>query len=553
MDYPRKSGIQKTGPRPSTMHGFKYSLDPRQFSDKPFQLQCQKEIISYFQDRCPETPISIKNLQTPNTKDFVLIITTLVRKIDKAFELTGKPEDEVPAFFKAFGYPFVISKNSLLAVGAPSSWPNLLACLYWLMETVRMSEIAVEREIEEAPTRELSEEELYSEHLLRAYDVFTKTMAGKKEIEQLAIFLYEKADETHEKGLQVKEIIDMTRKEKDDILAYLKKAENIDSDLEMIRLQYNNISDFSQLTSQNTELKKVLKNLKHSHDERILRNKDLCSETDILLVEINQQKYNQSDLKRMLQELENQELISSQKAQEIKRLQDSQWKMLGHLNSLVNDVTNLLHEFNNDPMLCELGIIPNFFPEKLKNGPLSEILTPENFREAFQEYYNSCLRILDQAVEDEGKVRFGLAMKINDYIVKQKEYIENIKEKTKIFEELKLRLTGTSEVADTDIEKKKNEIRKIDANLKELKDLIGSNKRMIRDVHGKINMREKEFVKAENEWGNELKKEKKKVYQDINDIQKYSVVLNQEMRSFEDYVRKNNEEIQKIVPCKSVE
>ena len=58
---------------------------------------------------------------------------TLVHQFDPSFEIqTKKLDEEIPNFFKGIGYPFPISKNSLLAIGAPSSWPGLLGALLWL-------------------------------------------------------------------------------------------------------------------------------------------------------------------------------------------------------------------------------------------------------------------------------------------------------------------------------------------------------------------------------------------------------------------------------------
>ena len=181
MELPRKSGILKSGSRPSSMHS-RFTLDPKQFSEKSFQIICQKEIIAYFQEKCHDTPITIKHLQSPNTKDFIIILTALVRKIDPLFELTGKIEDEVPAFFKLFGYPHTISKNSLLAVGAPNSWPSLLAALYWLLDYIKMYEHSEENEASHILTKDTSEEELYTEHFFRAYELFLQTQDYSDEL-----------------------------------------------------------------------------------------------------------------------------------------------------------------------------------------------------------------------------------------------------------------------------------------------------------------------------------------------------------------------------------
>lgn len=42
--------------------------------------------------------------------------------------------EEVPSVLKTLGYPFTVSKNHLLNVGSPHSWPILLGAISWLMD-----------------------------------------------------------------------------------------------------------------------------------------------------------------------------------------------------------------------------------------------------------------------------------------------------------------------------------------------------------------------------------------------------------------------------------
>jgi kinetochore protein NDC80 len=51
-----------------------------------------------------------------------------------------KLEDEIVLQFRALGYPFTISKTSLVAAGSPHAWPGLLAALAWLVEQLNMVE-----------------------------------------------------------------------------------------------------------------------------------------------------------------------------------------------------------------------------------------------------------------------------------------------------------------------------------------------------------------------------------------------------------------------------
>ena len=112
--------------------------DPRPLTDKAFQQECAKAVLHYLTTHGYEYPVSLKTLKAPSTKDFGHMVTFLLQRIDPLFHQTGmshlKFEDEVVLHFRALGYPFAISKTSLVAAGSPHAWPALLAALAWLVQ-----------------------------------------------------------------------------------------------------------------------------------------------------------------------------------------------------------------------------------------------------------------------------------------------------------------------------------------------------------------------------------------------------------------------------------
>lgn len=82
-------------------------------------------------------PISAAKLTGPTARDFQTMITFLLRRLDTSFTVAGKVEDEVTLAAKALHYPFMPSKTAITAVGAPTTWPALLAMLLWLVELLR--------------------------------------------------------------------------------------------------------------------------------------------------------------------------------------------------------------------------------------------------------------------------------------------------------------------------------------------------------------------------------------------------------------------------------
>ena len=95
-------------------------------------------VINYLTEHHYDRPIAPRVLSSPTTKDFVHILSFLLKAIDPNFKFVGKFEEEVPVVFKALGYKITINKGPLQSVGAAHSWPQLLAALSWLVELLNV-------------------------------------------------------------------------------------------------------------------------------------------------------------------------------------------------------------------------------------------------------------------------------------------------------------------------------------------------------------------------------------------------------------------------------
>ncbi|XP_021785665.1 kinetochore protein NDC80 homolog isoform X2 [Papio anubis] len=81
----------------------------------------------------------MKSLQAPSVKDFLKIFTFLYGFLCPSYELPDtKFEEEVPRIFKDLGYPFALSKSSMYTVGAPHTWPHIVAALVWLIDCIKI-------------------------------------------------------------------------------------------------------------------------------------------------------------------------------------------------------------------------------------------------------------------------------------------------------------------------------------------------------------------------------------------------------------------------------
>lgn len=83
-------------------------------------------------------------LVCPSGRDFFYILEFLFRQIDPLFSFKDakKPEEETPALFKFFRYPFAMSSRSLYSVGTRHSWPTFLAAVHWIIELLTYDESA---------------------------------------------------------------------------------------------------------------------------------------------------------------------------------------------------------------------------------------------------------------------------------------------------------------------------------------------------------------------------------------------------------------------------
>ncbi|KAK7796239.1 hypothetical protein U0070_012866, partial [Myodes glareolus] len=135
--------------------------DPRPLKDKAFIQQCIQKLYEVFYKNGYVHSVSIKSLQAPSTKDFLKIFGFLYGFLCPSYELPVKKfEEEIPRIFKDLGYPFALSKSSMYAVGAPHTWPHIVAALVWLIDCIK----------------------LFLEYTIKCYESF---MAGADDFEEM--------------------------------------------------------------------------------------------------------------------------------------------------------------------------------------------------------------------------------------------------------------------------------------------------------------------------------------------------------------------------------
>uniref|UniRef100_A0A8U8APS8 Kinetochore protein NDC80 n=1 Tax=Geospiza parvula TaxID=87175 RepID=A0A8U8APS8_GEOPR len=149
--------------------------DPRPLHDKAFIQQCIKKLCEFL----------VENAYAHN------IFTFIYKFLCPSYELPdSKFEEEIPKVFKDLGYPFALSKSSMYTVGAPHTWPQIVAALVWLIDCVKLYN-AIRENAPSFDDRQswggetddgIVHNKLFMDYCVKCYDLFMK---GRDTFEEL--------------------------------------------------------------------------------------------------------------------------------------------------------------------------------------------------------------------------------------------------------------------------------------------------------------------------------------------------------------------------------
>ncbi|XP_005517289.1 PREDICTED: kinetochore protein NDC80 homolog [Pseudopodoces humilis] len=187
----RASGAGGSRSSQYSVFGTEKIKDPRPLHDKTFIQQCIKKLCEFLLENGYTHNVSMKSLQSPSVKDFLKIFTFIYRFLCPSYELPdSKFEEEIPKVFKDLGYPFALSKSSMYTVGAPHTWPQIVAALVWLIDCVKLYNAIRENppsfddaqnwggEVDDG----IVHHKLFMDYCVKCYDLF---MQGRDTFEEL--------------------------------------------------------------------------------------------------------------------------------------------------------------------------------------------------------------------------------------------------------------------------------------------------------------------------------------------------------------------------------
>ncbi|XP_074390532.1 kinetochore protein NDC80 homolog isoform X1 [Zonotrichia albicollis] len=187
----RVSGAEGSRSSQYGVFGTEKIKDPRPLHDKTFIQQCIKKLCEFLVENAYAHNVSVKSLQSPSVQDFLKIFTFIYKFLCPSYELPdSKFEEEIPKVFKDLGYPFALSKSSMYTVGAPHTWPQIVAALFWLIDCVKLYN-AIRENAPSFDDRQswggetddgIVHNKLFMDYCVKCYDLFMK---GRDTFEEL--------------------------------------------------------------------------------------------------------------------------------------------------------------------------------------------------------------------------------------------------------------------------------------------------------------------------------------------------------------------------------
>ncbi|XP_070603696.1 kinetochore protein NDC80 homolog [Erythrolamprus reginae] len=292
--------------------------EPRPLHDKTFIQQCIRQLCDFLTTYGYGPTVSVKLLQTPSVKDFVKIFSFIYEQFCPSYDLSGsKFEEEIPRIFKELGYPFALSKSSMYTVGAPHTWPQIVAALVWLIDCYKLFTYMKEKSMSFDEEQILGETEdgilhnkLFLDYCIKCYDHFMKSRDNFEEYDaeinsklkdlfqgpenQLAVLV--------EKEKRLKEEIAKREKERENEPDRLEQLRRLKSSLQADSKQYE--AYITSLESLSSSLSQKTKSITEEQEAAAMEIEALKQENSHLMIICDNQKFSTADVEKVNSEIE---------------------------------------------------------------------------------------------------------------------------------------------------------------------------------------------------------------------------------------------------------
>ncbi len=276
-----------------TPRGRRMTMNPNPTNDKKWQQGVIRNLMTVLEQYQYPAQLTPKQLMSPTTREFQQIIQFLFQIIDEDFEFGPKIDEDIIGMLKILRYPFQISKTSLAAPGAPTTWHNLLAVLQFLVELITG-----------ISQNEIDELTAYQEYCLETYARYMNGDDEFPELDQSYGVLFE---QEYNRRKQMEQELQRTLQH---LQEHKQSLENADT-LETVQLRIADLERKKQKHEQyanqmNEHLIKKQRALEEKQAESnivLTEAKRLRTEVEQRQAVLNDQKYSVADVERIREEL----------------------------------------------------------------------------------------------------------------------------------------------------------------------------------------------------------------------------------------------------------
>lgn len=377
----RKSSAQMLFPRSTTFSSLTKSSDPRPIKENHFQEECISKILDFLIKEQYDKSLAKKDLLSPQAKDFQNLFTWMLSKIRPDWNISiTKLDEDVPPILMELRYPGYITKNHLMAVGAPNTWPHLLALLAWLVELAQYLNFDQIKEDNETQTylnslkidpndpkaldpvlQEKIFDHNYKEFLYEGYkqsllkgDSFQAIENFQKKTDELINLNYSSADKLNNESSNLEKLTEELEKNYPTLNETKLKVEILSRDLN------NTKNNFNLQEKKFNELSILHENRVKVYESKCEKNKELISIIEELDFTVKNQKISYEDfekLKHNKNNLEKQLVTLNNKKNE---LNDSIWNLNNQIevnNNSLNEKIKTINQICEKLMLEKENII----------------------------------------------------------------------------------------------------------------------------------------------------------------------------------------------------
>jgi SMC interacting uncharacterized protein involved in chromosome segregation len=392
----RKSTNPMMFPRATTFSSVNKASDPRPIKENHFQEECITKILDFLIKEAYDKIISKKDLMSPGAKDFLNLFTFIVNKIRPDWNLTiNKLDEDIIPILNELRYPGYITKSHLVAVGAPNTWPHLLAVLAWLVELANylfFDDLAEREEAEldlnfqqnfsennfPVQNQEKFFESYYKEFLNEGYkqsltkgDSFSAVEVFQKKTDELIKLNYSNSDKLITETQNLEKLIEELDQNYPSLNETQLKFEMASRDVNNLKINLNN---------QEKKLHELCINLENKikfYDTKCEKNKELTKSVEELDSTVKNQKVSYEEFEKLKYYKANVEKECQGLTTQKQELNETIWNIKNNIENLtkgINEKIKNISTLSDKLQLNKEDIISIISNEINKNSALQ---TPE--------------------------------------------------------------------------------------------------------------------------------------------------------------------------------